>query len=41
MADWMQNLPDAAQQYLQDRRLDEVECIISDLPGIALSLIHI
>tara|TARA_R110002110_G_scaffold350942_1_gene560943 strand:+ start:1574 stop:2932 length:1359 start_codon:yes stop_codon:yes gene_type:complete len=35
MADWMQNLPDAAQQYLQDRRLDEVECIISDLPGIA------
>ncbi|RKF14939.1 glutamine synthetase [Roseovarius spongiae] len=35
MADWTKNLPDAARDYLQGRRLDEVECIISDLPGIA------
>ncbi|MEM1072921.1 MAG: glutamine synthetase family protein [Pseudomonadota bacterium] len=35
MADWMTQLPEAAQTYLDGRRLDEVECIISDLPGIA------
>ena len=35
MADWIENLPTAAQLYLEGRRLDEVECIISDLPGIA------
>ena len=35
MADWTSNLPAAAQVYLEGRRLDEVECIISDLPGIA------
>ena len=35
MADWTENLPDAAKAYLEGRRLDEVECIISDLPGIA------
>ncbi|MDB2579729.1 glutamine synthetase family protein, partial [Tateyamaria sp.] len=35
MNDWMTKLPDAARQYLEQRRLDEVECIISDLPGIA------
>ena len=29
------NLPDAARLYLEGKRLDEVECIISDLPGIA------
>ena len=29
------SLPDAAQAYLEHRRLDEVECIIADLPGIA------
>ena len=28
-------LPPAAQAYLQGRKLDEVECVISDLPGIA------
>ena len=32
---WNGTLPQAAQEYLKDRRLDEVECIISDLPGIA------
>ena len=35
MADWKDKLPEAAQEYLEGRRLDEVECIISDLPGIA------
>lgn len=35
MSDWTDGLPEAAQAYLEGRRLDEVECIISDLPGIA------
>ena len=35
MADWLSQIPDAAQRYLNGRRLDEVECIVSDLPGIA------
>ncbi|MDQ2093214.1 glutamine synthetase family protein [Rhodalgimonas zhirmunskyi] len=33
--DWMDTLPEAASAYLENRRLDEVECIVSDLPGIA------
>ncbi len=35
MTDIVNRLPQAAQDYLEGRRLDEVECIISDLPGIA------
>ena len=35
MADWTKKLPEAAQAYLENHRLDEVECVISDLPGIA------
>ncbi|MDA7964272.1 glutamine synthetase family protein [Ruegeria sp.] len=35
MADWKDNLPQAANSYIEGQRLDEVECIISDLPGIA------
>mgnify|MGYP003922916203 CR=1 FL=1 len=35
MSEWKDELPEAAQAYLENRRLDEVECIISDLPGIA------
>ncbi len=35
MTDWTEKLPEAARTYLENRRLDEVECIISDLPGIA------
>jgi glutamine synthetase len=31
----MNSLPQAAQEYLAEHRLDEVECIVSDLPGIA------
>ncbi|MFK7874675.1 MAG: glutamine synthetase family protein [Paracoccaceae bacterium] len=32
---WQSRLPDAATTYLKDRKLDEVECVIADLPGIA------
>ena len=32
---WIASLPEAAQAYLEGRRLDEVECVIADLPGIA------
>ena len=35
MADWTDQLPEAARTYIDGQRLDEVECIISDLPGIA------
>ena len=35
MSELMDKLPTAAREYLEGRRLDEVECIISDLPGIA------
>jgi len=34
-SDWLSQTPDAARAYLEGHRLDEVECIISDLPGIA------
>ncbi|CUH81221.1 Gamma-glutamylputrescine synthetase PuuA [Tritonibacter multivorans] len=33
--DWQEDLPDTARAYYEGQRLDEVECIISDLPGIA------
>ncbi len=32
---WISDLPEAAQTYLTGHKLDEVECIISDLSGIA------
>ena len=35
LSDLTAALPPAAQAYLENRRLDEVECIIADLPGIA------
>ena len=35
MPDWLQNLPDAAKQYLEGRKLDEVECLVADLAGVA------
>ena len=35
MSDWIDDLPPAAREYLDGKRLDEVECIIPDLPGIA------
>ncbi|MCB2111266.1 MAG: glutamine synthetase [Defluviimonas sp.] len=35
MSDWTQKLPEAARQYISGRRLDEVECLVSDLNGVA------
>ncbi len=35
MAKWTDKLPEHALAYLDGKRLDEVECIVSDLPGIA------
>jgi glutamine synthetase len=35
MDDWIARTPKAARRYLDGQRPDEVECIISDLPGIA------
>jgi glutamine synthetase len=32
---WTKEIPQAAQAYLEQNRLDEVECVIADLPGIA------
>ena len=32
---WTDKIPQAAQEYLSRHRLDEVECVIADLPGIA------
>ncbi len=32
---WQDQIPDAAKAYLERNRLDEVECIIADFPGIA------
>ncbi|WP_420003255.1 glutamine synthetase family protein [Arenibacterium sp. LLYu02] len=32
---WQEQLPEAAKSYLEGRRLDEVECVVADLPGIA------
>ena len=35
MSDWIAELPNSAQRYLDGNRLDEVECLVSDLSGIA------
>ncbi len=35
MSDWTRKLPDSAREWLAGRRLDEVECIVPDLSGIA------
>ena len=35
MTDWTDKLPKAARAYLEGHHLDEVECIVSDIPGIA------
>ncbi|MGR3627397.1 MAG: glutamine synthetase family protein [Limimaricola sp.] len=32
---WVDGIPEAARLYLDQHRLDEVECVIADLPGIA------
>lgn len=35
MADWLSRTPEAAQAYVAKHGLDEIECVIADLPGIA------
>ena len=35
MADWTDNLPEAARSYVAGRKYDEVECIVSDIAGVA------
>ena len=35
MSDWTEELPDAAKEFIADRRLDEVECIVADIAGVA------
>ncbi len=32
---WLDKIPQTARDYLDKNRLDEVECMISDLPGVA------
>ncbi|MBM2576099.1 glutamine synthetase [Jannaschia sp. Os4] len=34
-ADWQDRIPDHARAYLSGRTLDEVECVVADLSGIA------
>lgn len=35
MSDWTTKLPEAARDYIGGRRVDEVECVIPDIAGIA------
>ncbi len=35
MADWTDKLPEAARDYVAGRKYDEVECIVSDIAGVA------
>ncbi|MFV0294419.1 MAG: glutamine synthetase family protein [Paracoccus sp. (in: a-proteobacteria)] len=33
--DWLKFIPKAAQDYVSGRRLDEIECIVADIAGVA------
>ncbi|MRX51475.1 glutamine synthetase [Paracoccus sp. S-4012] len=35
MADWLAKVPQAARDYVEGRRLDEVECVVPDIAGVA------
>jgi glutamine synthetase len=35
MSDWMDKIPEAAHEFIGSRRLDEVECIVADIAGVA------
>ena len=35
MSKWTDQLPDAAKEYIGSRRVDEVECVIGDIAGVA------
>ncbi len=34
-SDWTSRIPQAAQEYIAGRRLDEIECIVADIAGVA------
>ncbi|WP_417808872.1 glutamine synthetase family protein [Thioclava sp.] len=34
-SDWTDKIPQAARDYMKGRRLDEVECIVADIAGVA------
>jgi len=35
MANWTTKIPEAAREYLAGRKLDEIECILPDIAGVA------
>ncbi len=35
MSNWTTQIPEAAREYLAGRRLDEIECILPDIAGVA------
>ena len=35
MSQWSDDIPQAARDYMAGRRLDEVECIVADIAGVA------
>ena len=35
MSKWTDQLPEAAREYIGDRRVDEVECVTGDIAGVA------
>ncbi len=35
MSKWTDKLPEAAKEYIGNRRIDEVECVIGDIAGVA------
>jgi glutamine synthetase len=35
MSKWTDQLPEAAREYIGNRRVDEVECVIGDIAGVA------
>ena len=35
MSKWTDQLPEAARDYIGNRRVDEVECVIGDIAGVA------
>ena len=35
MSKWTDQLPEAAREYIGDRRVDEVECVVGDIAGVA------
>ena len=37
MTDWTDKIPQAAREYLIDRRLDEVECVVAERQGLPVA----